>query len=191
MREPAFWWREAGLSAALLAPAAAVYGAVAAHRMGKPGRRPGAPVICIGNPTVGGAGKTPLAMAVAGMLRAAGEQPVLLSRGYGGQSAGPLRVDPTVHDAAVVGDEPLLLARVAPAIVARDRVQGAQAAKAAGASLIVMDDGFQNPSLHKDFSVLAVDGRRGLGNGRVLPAGPMRAPLEPQLRLAHALVIIG
>lgn len=191
MREPPFWWRDAGLAAALLAPAAQVYGAAAAYRLARKGRRAGAPVVCIGNPTVGGAGKTPLALAVVRMLAAAGERPVLLSRGYGGELTGPLRVDPARHRAGEVGDEPLLLARAAPTIVARDRIKGAAAALAAGASVIVMDDGFQNPSLAKDFSVLVVDARRAIGNGRVIPAGPMRAPLAAQLARAAALVVVG
>jgi tetraacyldisaccharide 4'-kinase len=163
MREPPFWWRPAGLEAKLLAPVAAIYGAVAARRLARKGRRAGAPVVCIGNPTVGGAGKTPLALAVARMLAAAREQPVFLSRGYGGRLAGPLKVDPQRHRSAEVGDEPLLLARVAPTIVAHDRVRGAEAALAAGARVIVMDDGFQNPSLLKDVAVLVVDARRGIG----------------------------
>jgi tetraacyldisaccharide 4'-kinase len=193
MREPAFWWRAAAApwSAALLAPLAAVYGAVAARRLARPGGRAGVPVICIGNPTLGGAGKTPLALAVARMLKAAGAAPVLLSRGYGGQLPGVTRVDPARHCAREVGDEPLLLARAAPTIVARNRVQGAQAAVAAGASVIVMDDGFQNPSLQKDLSVLVVDARRGIGNGKVFPAGPLRAPLRAQLDRADALVVVG
>jgi tetraacyldisaccharide 4'-kinase len=191
MREPAFWWREAGLAAALLAPFAAVYGAVASARLAQSGARATVPVICIGNPTVGGAGKTPLALTLARLLREAGEVPMLLSRGYGGRHKGPLRVDLARHGAADVGDEPLLLARIAPTVVARDRVTGAQAAIAAGAGVIVMDDGFQNPSLQKDFSVLVVDGRRGIGNGRVVPAGPLRAPLTVQLARADALVMVG
>jgi tetraacyldisaccharide 4'-kinase len=191
MREPAFWWREAGLAAGLLAPFAALYGAVASARLRQRGTRAAAPVICIGNLTVGGAGKTPLALTVARLLTEAGEVPVLLSRGYGGKLAGPLRVNPARHRAADVGDEPLLLARSAPAVVARDRIKGAQAAVAAGASVIVMDDGFQNPSLQKDFSVLVVDARRGIGNGRVVPAGPLRAPLSVQLARADALVVVG
>jgi tetraacyldisaccharide 4'-kinase len=191
MREPPFWWRPAGLEAKLLAPAAAIYGAVAARRLARRGRRVRVPVVCIGNPTVGGAGKTPLALAVARMLGTAREQPVFLSRGYGGRLAGPLRVDPQRHRSAEVGDEPLLLARAAPTIVARDRLRGAEAALAAGARVIVMDDGFQNPSLIKDVAILIVDARRGIGNARVLPAGPLRAPLADQLRRAHALVVVG
>jgi tetraacyldisaccharide 4'-kinase len=191
MREPAFWWREPGLAAGLLAPLAAAYGAVAAARLAQRGARAAAPVVCIGNLTIGGAGKTPLTLTLARLLAAAGEAPKLLSRGYGGRLAGPLRVDPARHRATDVGDEPLLLARVAPTFVARDRVQGAQAAVAAGASVIVMDDGFQNPSLQKNFSILVVDGRRGIGNGRVLPAGPLRAPLPAQLARADALVVVG
>jgi len=191
MREPAFWWREAGLAASLLAPLAAVYGAVASARLRQSGARAAVPVICIGNLTVGGAGKTPLTLTLARLLKDAGNAPVLLSRGYGGRLAGPQLVDLARHHAADVGDEPLLLARIAPAVVARDRVKGAQAAVAAGASVIVMDDGFQNPSLQKSFSVLVVDGRRGIGNGRVVPAGPLRAPLTAQLARADALVVVG
>src|SRR5215472_8064898 len=189
MREPSFWWGEDSLASALLAPLAAIYGAVARARFHARGRRAGAAVVCIGNFTVGGAGKTPTALAVARMLAGAGEQPVFLSRGYGGTLAGPVLVDPTRHRAQDVGDEPLLLARTAPTIVARNRVKGA--AIAAGASVIVMDDGFHNPSLVKDFSMLVVDARRGIGNGRVIPAGPLRAPLEAQLARAHALVVVG
>ena len=147
MREPSFWWGEASLASALLAPLAAIYGAVAQARLGGRGRRAGVPVVCIGNLTVGGAGKTPTALAVAAVLAAAGERPAFLSRGYGGRLAGPVLVDPARHGAHDVGDEPLLLARTAPTIVARDRVKGA--AIAAGASVIVMDDGFHNPSLLK------------------------------------------
>src|SRR5690348_2940661 len=166
MREPAFWWRKPGLAASLLAPLGALYGAVAARRMRRLGQRARAPVVCIGNLTVGGAGKTPTAIAAAQALREAGAKPAFLTRGYGGRLAGPVAVAPT-HDAADVGDEPLLLARVAPTVVARDRVAGAIAAVEAGADVIVMDDGFQNPALAKDLSLLVVDGRRGIGNGKV------------------------
>jgi tetraacyldisaccharide 4'-kinase len=190
MREPAFWWEKPGLASRLLAPLAALYGTVAARRMRRPGRRAGAKVVCIGNLTVGGAGKTPTAIAAAQALRDIGANPAFLTRGYGGRLDGPVIVSPT-HSAAAVGDEPLLLARVAPTIVARNRVAGAAAAVDAGADVIVMDDGFQNPWLDKDLSVVVVDGRRGIGNGRVVPAGPLRAPLAAQLPRAHALLVIG
>jgi tetraacyldisaccharide 4'-kinase len=189
MREPAFWWRKSGGS--LLAPFAALYGAVAWGRIQAQGKPAGVPVICLGNLTVGGAGKTPAALAVAHLLLAARERPFFLSRGYGGKLAGPVRVDPSFHRAADVGDEPLMLARLAPTIVARDRVAGARAARSGGASVIVMDDGFQNPSLNKDLAILVVDGRRGIGNGRVIPAGPLRAPLEIQIARAQAIVVVG
>jgi len=189
MREPAFWWQPG--RGRLLSPLAAVYGAVAWLRMQAQGRSAGVPVICLGNLTVGGAGKTPAALAVARLLLAAHERPFFLSRGYGGRLAGPVLVNPSAHGAADVGDEPLMLARLASTIVARDRVAGAQAARFGGASVIVMDDGFQNPSLKKDLAVLLVDGRRGIGNGRIIPAGPLRAPLEIQIAHAQALVIVG
>jgi tetraacyldisaccharide 4'-kinase len=168
-----------------------VYGAAAALRMRAAGGDAGVPVICIGNVTLGGSGKTPTALAVARLLLAAHERPFFLSRGYGGTLAGPVPVNPSVHRAAEVGDEPLLLARLAQTIVARDRVAGARAARVRGAGVIVMDDGFQNPSLKKDLSILVVDGRRGIGNGRIFPAGPLRAPLGTQIARAQALVIIG
>jgi len=191
MRAPSFWWRSAGIAAALMAPFAAAYGRIAAARLARPGVAPGVPVLCIGNLTVGGAGKTPTALAAARILATAGERPAFLSRGYGGRLAGPVQVDPRRHSANDVGDEPLLLARAAPTIVARDRVAGAQAAIAAGGTVIVMDDGFQNPSLCKDAALLVIDGRRGVGNGSVIPAGPLRAPLAPQLARADAILVIG
>lgn len=191
MREPRFWWRQAGAAAALLSPLGAAYGAIAAWRMARPGQRAGIPVLCVGNLTLGGAGKTPTAIAVGKLLAAADKRPFFLSRGYGGKLAGPVLVDPAVHRADDVGDEPLLLVRIAPTIVARDRVAGAAAACAGGADVIIMDDGFQNPSLVKDCAILVVDARRGVGNGRVFPAGPLRAPLAAQLARADALVVIG
>jgi len=189
MREPAFWWKPGG--GGLLSPVAAIYGAVAAARMHGEGRRAGVPVVCLGNLTVGGAGKTPAAIAVARLLLTARERPFFLTRGYGGRLRGPVRVDPAAHGATDVGDEPLLLAQLAPTIVARERVAGAVAARRDGATVIVMDDGFQNPSLVKDLSILVVDGRRGIGNGRMIPAGPLRAPLDTQMTRAQALVVIG
>jgi tetraacyldisaccharide 4'-kinase len=191
VREPRFWWLEPGLVAAALAPVAAIYGAITASRMRGQGKRAALPVGCVGNFTLGGSGKTPTVIALAQMLTAAGRKPVLLSRGYRGDLAGPIQVDPQHHGAADVGDEPLLLARAAPTVVSADRVAGAALAAEAGAGIVVKDDGFPNPSLAKDVSILEVDARRGVGNGRVLPAGPLRAPLQPQLARASALLVIG
>ena len=189
MREPAFWWRPG--TGSLLAPAAALYGAVARRRLQGRGSGVGVPVICLGNLTIGGGGKTPAALALGDLLAGAKARPFFLSRGYGGRLRGPVRVEPSLHSAADVGDEPLLLARLAPTIVARERLAGAKAARAAGAGVVIMDDGFQNPSLTKDLSILVVDGRRGIGNGHVIPAGPLRAPLDSQLARAQALIVIG
>lgn len=191
MREPAFWWRRPALAASLLAPAAACYGAIAARRMVRRGVRVGVPVLCVGNFTHGGAGKTPTVIMLVTMLQAAGEKPFCLSRGYGGSLAGPKRVEAHRDGATLVGDEALLLARLAPAIIACDRAAGAQAAAAAGASVIIMDDGLQNGSLAKDFTLAVVDGRRGIGNGKVFPAGPLRAPLAAQLERTDALLLVG
>ena len=199
MREPAFWWQggaapAASPAATLLAPAASLYGAIAAWRMSQPGRRAPVPVLCVGNFTLGGAGKTPAAIALARLVMAAGHRPYFLSRGYGGRLAGPILLagaDPGSHSAPDVGDEPLLLARIAPTVVARDRVAGAALAASSGADLVIMDDGLQNPALAKDFSIAVVDGRRGIGNGRVFPAGPLRAPLSAQLERVDGLLVVG
>lgn len=172
-------------------PLGALYGAVAARRLRRDGASAGMPVVCIGNLTLGGAGKTPTALAIAQMLAEAGLAPVFLTRGYGGRTEGPLRVSLERHDAADVGDEALLLARAFPTIVARDRVAGAAAARAAGAQVVVMDDGFHNPSLRKEFSALVVDAAYGIGNGLVFPAGPLRAPLAAQLARADAVILVG
>jgi tetraacyldisaccharide 4'-kinase len=149
------------------------------------------PVVCVGNFVVGGAGKTPMALALAKIARSRGLRPGFLTRGYGGEEAGPLMVDPRVHAPERVGDEALLLAAAAPTVVARDRPAGATLLAESGIDFIVMDDGFQNPSLAKNFSIIAVDAEVGVGNGMVFPAGPLRAPLKTQLRLADALVVIG
>ncbi|WP_454918212.1 tetraacyldisaccharide 4'-kinase [Xanthobacter sediminis] len=191
-RPPGFWWRPPGPAAALLAPVAAVVGAVTLRRMAQRGEEVPVPVLCIGNPTVGGAGKTPTALWYLDRLAAAGARPFALLRGHGGAVAAPLLVDPGRHDADAVGDEALLLARRAPTVVAGgDRAGGARLAVAQGASHIVMDDGFQNPSLAKDVSLLVVDAAAGVGNGAVLPAGPLRAPLAPQLARADAVLLVG
>lgn len=194
VRDPAFWWTppdRSGLAPLCLAPLAAIYGTVAAARMRRPGARAGVPVICAGNFTLGGAGKTPLAIWLARMLAETGATPALLSRGYGGSLTGPVCVDPASHSARDVGDEPLLLARAATTIVSRDRVAGAAAAADAGASIVIMDDGLQNPALAKDLTIAVVDGARGVGNGRVFPAGPLRAPLAAQMPHVDALIVIG
>jgi tetraacyldisaccharide 4'-kinase len=172
-------------------PAGALYGAIAARRLMRTGMRAGVPVICVGNYHVGGAGKTPTVMALAGILRSLGETPVVLSRGYGGRLQGPVRVDPQLHTAADVGDEPLMMAWTIPVIVSRQRAAGIAPARALGASVILLDDGFQNPALAKDVSLIVIDGDRGFGNGRIFPAGPLRAPLPPQLARTDALVIVG
>jgi tetraacyldisaccharide 4'-kinase len=147
--------------------------------------------LCIGNYHVGGAGKTPATLALVRLLREMGETPVVLSRGYGGRLRGPVSVDPRRHTALDVGDEPLMMAPAVPVVVARDRVEGAALARSRNASVILMDDGFQNPAIVKDASLIVIDGRRGLGNGRVFPAGPLRAPLPPQLARTDALIVVG
>lgn len=191
MHEPAFWWKSPGAASTLLAPFGTIYGAIAASRLARSGQHAGVPVICIGNFTLGGSGKTPTAIAVAEILKASGRKPVLLSRGYGGNLEGPVPVDLHKHTAAQVGDEALLLAQAAPTIVSRDRVAGAKAAQAQGADIIVMDDGLQNPSLVKDLTIAVVDARRGIGNGCVFPAGPLRAPLAAQLPHCQAILFVG
>jgi tetraacyldisaccharide 4'-kinase len=192
MRAPAFWaLARPSPVARLLTPAAMVYGAIAGGRMARNGWRAAVPVICVGNFTLGGSGKTPAAIRIAEMLRDAGERPVFLSRGYGGRLTGPLRVDPARHGPRDVGDEALLLARAAPTVVSADRPAGARLAAAEGGSVVVMDDGLQNPSLHKDVAIAVVDGGAGLGNGLVFPAGPLRAPLAAQWPQADAVAIVG
>ena len=191
MREPAFWYRPQSLLSLLLAPLGALYGLVTAQRMQGEGLEAGIPVICVGNYHVGGAGKTPAVLALTKLLRDIGETPVVLSRGYGGRLRGPVRVDPARHRVDDVGDEPLMLARTVPVMVARDRTDGVALAKSQSATVILMDDGFQNASIAKDASLIVIDGDRGLGNGRVFPAGPLRAPLSPQLARTDALIVIG
>ena len=191
MREPAFWSRPASWMSLALTPLGALYGWVAAQRMQTRGFDAGVPVICVGNYHVGGAGKTPTVLALAALLRGFGETPVVLSRGYGGKLQGLIRVDPAHHVAGDVGDEPLMMASQVPVVVARDRVDGVARARSLGASVILMDDGFQNPAIAKDLSLIVIDGQRGLGNGRVLPAGPLRAPLSPQLDRTDALLVVG
>lgn len=189
---PAFWYRpRLGPSAALLSPVAAAWGTIAGRRMRRPPvHRAGVPVLCVGNFTVGGEGKTPTALALGEIVRAEGLVPGFLTRGFGGREKGPVLVD-AADPAERVGDEALLLARHAITALSHDRPPGARLLEEAGVEAIVMDDGFQNPALAKDFCLVVADGATGLGNGRVVPAGPLRAPLRIQLRQTDALVIIG
>lgn len=195
LEEPRWWYEETGANGRihkLLGPVGRIYGALVERRFrrGAPYRSK-LPVICIGNFTAGGTGKTPLSLRIARHLIGKGEAPVFLTRGYGGRTRGPAWVDRSLDTARDVGDEPLLLAEVAPVVVSRDRQKGAELIEAAGprSSVIIMDDGLQNPSLAKDLTIAVVDGRRGLGNGAVIPAGPLRAPLEFQLGLVEAIVV--
>ena len=194
-REP-HWWYSARphWQTTLLSPFATIVGAVAAARLAKPpSYRSRLPVICVGNFTVGGSGKTPLALLIARLVAEAGREPWFLTRGYGGKVAGPLHVEPSVHGSNDVGDEPLLLTRRAPTVVSRDRVAGAKTIEAAASprAAIIMDDGLQNPYLAKDLVVAVISGDRGFGNGRVIPAGPLRAPLSKQIGLADLIVVTG
>jgi tetraacyldisaccharide 4'-kinase len=191
VHEPAFWYRPSSLTSRLLMPLGAIYGAVAARRLARRGIDAGIPVLCVGNYHVGGAGKTPAVLALVDLLRDAGEAPIVLSRGYGGRLRGPIKVDPDRHAAGDVGDEPLMMARKVAVVVARDRAEGVALARSQGASLILMDDGFQNPAIAKDASLIVVDGDRGLGNACVFPAGPLRAPLPLQLARTDALIVVG
>jgi tetraacyldisaccharide 4'-kinase len=194
VRKPPSFWRDArpGPAAYLLTPVAALYGRIAGWRMNRPPlARAAAPTICVGNFVLGGAGKTPTAIALARIARARGLRPGFLTRGYGGATKGPLLVDLATHRAADVGDEALLLAAVAPTVVSESRPAGANRLQEEDIDLVIMDDGFQNPSLAKDISFVAVDAATGIGNGLVFPAGPLRAPLATQMQHADALVVIG
>lgn len=187
------WWYEKGRNRSrLLAPVGTLYGALAELRWNVTSPYHCAlPVICVGNFTVGGAGKTPTAIAIAALMQAKGEKPVFLSRGYKGRLKGPHLVDPKNDAAQDVGDEPLLLAKHHPTIISKKRPLGAKLAETLKATVIIMDDGFQNPTLAKDFSLAVIDAEVNLGNSKVFPAGPLRAPLSFQLKLADALLAIG
>lgn len=191
LKAPFFWYRKKGVVASALAPLGRLYGSIAEKRYAKAEPyRSRLPVICIGNFTSGGGGKTPAAIAIAQLLIELGAKPAFLTRGYGGTSEGAVFVK-TGQSAEAVGDEPLLLAEVAPTMVSADRPAGAKAIEASDATIIVMDDGFQNPRLTKDLSIVVVDSEMGVGNGLVVPAGPLRAPLEAQMARADALLVIG
>ena len=186
MQAPEFW-QTRNLTSTLLAPLGWIWAAGAMIRAGRSGRRVRVPVICVGNLSAGGVGKTPVAAAIARLLPGAH----FLSKGYGGSETGPVLVDPQEHTYHQVGDEPLLLSEVAPCWVAKDRVAGAEAAARAGARCLIMDDGFQDPSIVKDLSLLVVDGAVGFGNGRCMPAGPLREPISVGLKRADAVIILG
>ncbi|GAA5626267.1 tetraacyldisaccharide 4'-kinase [Brucella sp. NBRC 12953] len=189
---PPFWWDKPNWRAYGLAPLSWIYGAVAGRRLLKaePPKVP-APVLCIGNFTVGGAGKTPTAIAFAKAAKERGLHPGIVSRGYGGNYKGLHIVDPSADSARHVGDEPLLLARHAPVALCPDRLKSALELHQRGCDFIIMDDGFQSARLHTDFSLLVVDSTRGIGNGKVIPAGPLRAPLTDQMRKTDAVLRIG
>lgn len=189
---PPFWWAKPDWRAWMLYPASYLYGSVARARLERAPRLPvEKPVLCIGNFTVGGAGKTPTALALADAAVRGGLKPGFLSRGYGASIAGTTVVDRERHNAHDVGDEPLLLARAAMTVISRNRLKGARRLVEEGADLIIMDDGFQSAAILFDYALLVVDSHRGIGNGHVIPGGPVRAPLVDQMRHATALLIVG
>ncbi|MEM8739919.1 MAG: tetraacyldisaccharide 4'-kinase [Pseudomonadota bacterium] len=191
MRAPAFWTTNGPL-ARLLTPIGALYAAATRRRLRRKGERLSIPVVCVGNLTSGGTGKTPVVIALAELLAARDFTGVhIVSRGYGGRLIGPVRVDPARHSAEEVGDEPLLLAAFAPVWVGRDRAAAGSAAEAAGAQAVILDDGFQNPALIKDLSVVVVDAESGFGNGRCIPAGPLREPVAVGLGRADLVLCLG
>jgi len=191
MRTPEAWSRKGAVSTMLM-PVSWLYGAATGLRVRRAPRYDApVPVICVGNVTAGGTGKTPVALSIASILKGKGRAPAIVTRGYGGRLKGPVQVDPQQHTASDVGDEPLLLARAAPTWVAKDRAAGAQAAAGAGADVLILDDGHQNPAVRKDLSFVVVDGGFGFGNGRLIPSGPLREPVKKGLARADAVMLIG
>ena len=192
MRQPEFWFKQPGVLSGILFPLEVIWRAAARNRIGK-GRRERIkiPVICVGNLNVGGTGKTPLVMELARRLTEAGESPHAVSRGFGGNTSKPTLVDPSRHSATDVGDEPLLLSSFVPTWVGAKRPECARLAAEAGAGVIILDDGHQDPSLAHDISVIVVDAERGFGNCRVMPAGPLRETVDEGLHRADVVVVVG
>jgi tetraacyldisaccharide 4'-kinase len=191
MRAPDFWRTDNGI-ARLLEPAGLIYGAITARRIAntQPYKVP-APVICVGNLTVGGTGKTPVAASLAARLRDRGRTPHILLRGYGGTIPGPLKIDAHTHTADEVGDEALVHARTTPTWIGARRALAARHAIKDKANVLIMDDGHQHPSLAKDLSLIVVDGRTAFGNGRIVPAGPLRENIDAGLARADAVILMG
>lgn len=189
---PSFWWTKPDWRARILWPVSLIYGRIAGRRMERGDRASvPVPVICIGNFTVGGAGKTPTALTIARAAKAKGLKPGFLSRGYGGALKGTTVVNPEIHDARAVGDEPLLLARETLTVISPKRVEGARRLVEEGVDLIIMDDGFQSARLAIDYALLVIDTGRGIGNGLLVPSGPVRAPMPEQMRQASTLLKVG
>jgi len=193
MRAPEFWYSDRrSISSTVLTPLGWLYGMGWRFRsLVTAAKKSPEPVICIGNLVAGGAGKTPVALALAGLLEGEQKSIGFLTRGYGGKLPGPIQVKPDQHSSIDVGDEALLLADMHPTIVARDRCAGADEFSKTDVDVIIMDDGFQNPSLHKDLSLIVIDHNQGIGNGRVIPAGPLRGFLDDQISKAHGFVVVG
>ena len=190
MRPPGFWFEPPGALAEALRPLGALYATATARRVARPGERMPVPVICVGNAVAGGAGKTPTVRALCDRLAARGRAAHVVTRGHGGRLRGPVTVT-AGHTAAEVGDEPLLLARDHPVHVARDRAAGARLAVERGAEAIVLDDGLQNPQPAKDLTLMVIDAEVGFGNGRVIPAGPLREPVEAALARTDLVLAAG